>query len=197
MPRDAAARPEELRVQPADFWRWVWASIRPQLGWVLAGAGFLMLLIGYFGVSREVLVAKQLPYLVSGGLIGLGLVTLGSRLMLIEDLRRDSGRLDRLERMVEDLSLALLSRPDSPVRTASRDTADSGVLDVAEPYVSEPVRRPAADAAVLVLRGGATFHRGGCSVVAGKRGDEVPASTARARGLRACRLCQPLAVVPA
>lgn len=192
MPRDFAVPQQEVRVQPAEFWSWVWACVRPILGYVFAGAGFVLLLIAYFGVSREVLVAKQLPYLVSGGLFGLAFVTFGSRLLLIEDLRRDSARLDRLERMVEDLASALLTRPDSPVqpRTWSQP-GGAPAASVAPPNGHGAARLP--EDGVLVLRGGATFHREDCSVVAGKDGDALPAVTARERGLRACRLCQPLA----
>lgn len=194
MPRDAAAPQQDVRVQPADFWRWAWASVRPVVGYVLAGLGFVLLLIAYFGVSREVLVAKQLPYLVSGGLFGLAFVTFGSRLILIEDLRRDSGRLDRLERLVEDLSLALLTRPDSPVVQAQDDLYAADVV----PAQSRGARAQGravrvVDRGVMVLRGGTSFHREDCSVVAGKAGSAVDPSDARAQGLRACRLCQPLA----
>ena len=87
------ARPSTVDEEQPDatvLWRWVWASVRPVLGYVLVAIGLLLLLIAYLGASREVLVAKQLPYLVSGGLTGLAAVTLGSRLLLIEDLRRDA-----------------------------------------------------------------------------------------------------------
>lgn len=203
MPRERSVSPQELQVQPADFWKWVWASLRPSLGWLFAGVGFLLLLVCYFGVSREVLVAKQLPYVVSGGLFGLAFVTLGSRLLLIEDLRRDSGRLDRLERMTEDLYTALLARPDSPVSPGHAETAgdvedgwatDASAVPAARTPDRPVARRPPVDREVLVLRGGSSFHRGDCKVVAGKPGDGLPAADARARGLRACRLCQPLAV---
>ena len=98
----------------AALWRWLWASIRPYLGYILIAVGGILLLVGYLGVSREVIVARQIPYLVSGGLVGLAAVTLGGRLLLIEDLRRDSGRLDRLEKAVQELHHVLLYRPDAP-----------------------------------------------------------------------------------
>ncbi len=200
MPRDTAATRQDLQLSPADFWKWVWASVRPALGWILAGLGFLLLLIAYLGVSREVLVAKQLPYLVSGGLFGLAFVTLGSRLLLIEDLRRDSGRLNRLETMVQDLSLALLSRPDAPL-TVEPALGDTYAYDdaTATPVPTQgAVPRPSSNGRsaateLLVLRGGSSFHRQTCSVVTGKVADALSATQARTRGLRACRLCQPTA----
>jgi hypothetical protein len=70
---------DDEQPDPSVFWRWVWASVRPVLGYVFVGIGLILLLTAYLGVSREVLVAKQLPYLVSGGMFGLAAVTLGSR----------------------------------------------------------------------------------------------------------------------
>src|SRR3954453_23626033 len=107
----------------AALWRWLWASIRPYLGYILIAIGGLLLLAGYLGVSREVIVARQIPYLVSGGLLGLAAITLGSRLLLLEDLRRDSGRLDRLEKAVQELHQVLLYRPDAPSPTTAKSTA--------------------------------------------------------------------------
>src|SRR3954470_1645576 len=106
----------QLRPAPdsAALWRWLWASTRPYLGYILIALGGILLLAGYLGVSREVIVARQIPYLLSGGLLGLAAISLGGRLLLIEDLRRDSGRLDRLEKAVQELHQVLLYRPDAP-----------------------------------------------------------------------------------
>src|SRR3954470_22174391 len=98
----------------AALWRWLWASIHPYLGYVLIAIGALLLLAGYLGVSREVIVARQIPYIVSGGLVGVAAITLGGRLLLIQDLRRDSGRLDRLEKAVHELPPMPLYRARAP-----------------------------------------------------------------------------------
>src|SRR5438105_3701382 len=93
------------------FWRWAWRSMHPYLGVILVAVGAIFLIFGWFGVSGTAVVAKQVPYVVSGGLVGVGLVSLGGRFLLIQDLRRDSGRLDKLETMVMELHAALLTRP--------------------------------------------------------------------------------------
>jgi hypothetical protein len=166
----------------AAFWRWVWRSVRPVLGYVLVGIGLVLLLTAYLGVSREVLVAKQLPYLVSGGLFGLAFVTLGSRLLLIEDLRRDSGRLDRLERAVEELHAALLSRPDAPSSYPMEAT-----------YEEYDVNGHGQPERVLALTGGDSFHRQDCPIVEGKAAARpLTPSAAQKTGLNACPRCQPL-----
>ena len=172
MPDHADGRPDS-----AALWRWLWASIRPYLGYVLIGAGALLLLAGYLGVSREVIVARQIPYLVSGGLVGLGLITIGGRLLLIEDLRRDSGRLDRLEKAVLELHQVLLYRPDAPSLSTANATASANGAGATK---------------LLVLPGGESFHRTDCPVVGDKTtGRSVTLETAQRKGLRACPLCQP------
>jgi hypothetical protein len=47
------------------------------LGSVLAPLGLLLVFLGWLGASRTPLVQEQLPYLISGGLLGLALVNLG------------------------------------------------------------------------------------------------------------------------
>src|SRR6266568_894198 len=42
-----------------------------------AMGGIVLIVLGWLGTSRTVLVAGQIPYVVSGGLLGLGLVFLG------------------------------------------------------------------------------------------------------------------------
>ena len=173
---------EDDQPDAAAFWRWVWTSVRPVLGYVLVGIGLVLLLTAYLGVSREVLVAKQIPYLVSGGLFGLGFVTLGSRLMLIEDLRRDAGRLDRLEQAVSDLHAALLTRPDAP----SPYAADGTLERTSRNGHGQPER-------VLALTGGDSFHRPDCPIVEGKESVRpLTTSAAQKKGLNACPMCQPL-----
>lgn len=48
------------------------------LGGVIAPLGLLVVLLGYWGASQTPYLFEQVPYLISGGLLGLGLVFLGS-----------------------------------------------------------------------------------------------------------------------
>jgi hypothetical protein len=164
----------------AIFWRWVWDSVRPVLGYVLVALGLLALLIGWYGVSGESVVAKQLPYIASGGLLGVALVALGGRFMLIQDLRRDSNRLDQLETMVNELHAALLARPDAPGR---------------ESYSPKSGGSANGQSSYVVLRGGSSFHAPGCPMLEGKEHtSRVKPDTATKRGLTPCPLCEPLTV---
>jgi hypothetical protein len=57
------------------------------LAWMAIGIGALVLLLGWLGVSREVLPAGQIPYVISGGLGGLFLLGVGAVLWISADLR--------------------------------------------------------------------------------------------------------------
>ena len=67
---------------------------------VLVLAGALALLLGWLGISDALLPSEQLPYLLSGGLVGVFLLGLGTTLWLSADLRDEWRKLDRLEELV-------------------------------------------------------------------------------------------------
>lgn len=164
--------PDDDRPDPKLLWRWAADAVRPWAGWIFMGIGALLILLGYLGVSREAIVEKQVPYLISGGIGGVLLCVVGAYFLATEELRRDSGRLDRLERMVEELHAALLARPDAP-----------------GPSTNGPGPAGGTEALDLVaVEGGETFHRASCPMADGKEVRRVSA----ADGLRPCPLCEPV-----
>ena len=177
MPEDLRTLSEVEEPDPKILWRWVMDAARPWLGWILIAAATVLMISGYLGVSRESLPAKQVPYLVSGGIGGILLAVLGAYFLATQELRNDSGRLDRLEMMVEELHSALLSRVDAP---ATNGSAQSATL--------EPARR------VNVVQGGQLFHRADCALIVGKDTTETTPAGAKRRGLRACPACAPVPV---
>lgn len=176
---DSLARAREDRLQLPDralFWKWVWASVRPVVGWVLAGLGALALFLGWYGVSGQALTAKQLPYLVSGGLTGIALIVLAGVFLATEDVRRQLSRLDRVEQQMAQL-YALF------------------VEDLANP--ATPAAPPAGTATelLLALPNGTSYHRSGCALISGKpAATGVGVTDIRQRALRPCRICTPPAV---
>ena len=164
---------------PALFWKWVRRATRPVWGWLLVGAGLLLVLFGYLGISREALVAKQLPYLISGGILGLALVGFGAMLVGTEDLKRTQERIDHLEDLVADLHTVLLSRADAPPISANGESA-------------QPASGSKSAATLMALPGGQSYHRADCSMIEGKReAKPITAGVARRQGLKPCRLCEP------
>ena len=93
-------------------------------------AGGIALLIGYFGVSGTLDPAKQLPYLISGGIGGLFLLGLAAALLFSSDLGATRADIARLQETVEelgervaDLQATLDARP--PAAPARRRTTRS------------------------------------------------------------------------
>lgn len=153
-------------------------TFRPWAGWVFYAFGAVFVLLGYLGISREAVVAKQLPYLISGGIGGVLLAVLGAYLLGIEELRKDSGRLDRLERQIDELHRALLARPDAPTHgtEAASASIDNGV---------------AAGQLLVAVPSGSSFHRDSCALVAGKSMEMVDPGELTERGLTPCKVCEP------
>lgn len=157
-----------------EFWTWVWSAVRPVLGWVLAALGALALFLGWYGVSGESLTAKQLPYLVSGGLTGIALVVVASAFLATEDVRRQLSQVDDLRRKVDDLYALFVEELAAP-------TAAPQVTETASPA-----------SGVVALPVGTSFHRTDCNLVKGKsEAVAVDGKAVRARKLRPCRICNP------
>jgi predicted membrane chloride channel (bestrophin family) len=81
------------------------------LGGILAPLGLVVVVLGWWGASRTSYPFEQTPYLISGGLLGLGLVFLGSFFyfahwltQLVKEHREQSvAILAALERLAEQL----------------------------------------------------------------------------------------------
>ena len=155
---------------------------RPIVGLALAALGVVFIAVGYWGVAHETLVAKQIPYLVSGGIGGMVLVAVGAFLLGTDDVRRQLERVERLEGMVEDLHGALLHE---------RGTAANRPNGASSPAASTA---ESSDSFVALARG-KSYHRAGCSMVAGKSPLPVERSDIAARRLTPCPLCTPATVV--
>lgn len=156
------------------LWSWVWSTVRPYVGWLLALLGALALLLGWWGVSGEALTAKQLPYLVSGGMTGLALIVLAAVFLGTDDVRRQLSRVGDLERKVDELHALFVAELDE---------------------IPEGTAMPAdARDAVLALPSGTSYHRPDCALITGKTEAAVVTSAAIARrSLRPCRVCDPTA----
>lgn len=154
------------------FWRWAARSTRPFVGWILIGLGAIAILLGYLGVSREALVAKQLPFLISGGITGMVLVAVGAFFLGTEDVRKQLARLDDVERKIDDLHAVLLSRRDAPKPNGRKPRATKGDR--------------------VALRSGSSYHTPDCQMVEGKKDViAVDARTIARRRLDPCQLCDP------
>ena len=95
---------------------------------VLAGTGLVALLVAWIGVSSTIFTYKQMPYVVSGGLLGVCLVSIAGALWRSADLRDAWRKLAALEDLVAQLAPAgrvvdLGDNTDPSVKAAASTTA--------------------------------------------------------------------------
>lgn len=87
---------------------WTW------LGIAVAAAGFVLIAIGWGQVAAEIEVYRQLPYIVSAGLVGLGLVLVGLAVLNISSRQRDAierdRQIDELVRVIDELKQVLSAK---------------------------------------------------------------------------------------
>jgi hypothetical protein len=158
----------------AAFWRWVADALRPLVGWLLVVLGGVALLLGWFGVSGQSLTAKQLPYLVSGGLVGIALIVIAAVFLATDDFRRQMSRINDLERKVNDLYTLLVEAAGEAPPAQRGESA------------------PAASWDVMALPSGSSYHRASCALVAGKpEAVSVSDTEISGRRLSPCRVCSP------
>ena len=152
-------------------------------GAVLLPLGLVVIILGWYGAAHTPYQYDQLSYLVSGGLLGLGLTFCGGFLYFGAWLARiASDNRDTAKR----LSDTLLVLADVVSHSATTRAGASGAAAAPGPTAAD--RDPGA---VLVVAGsGRTVHRRDCALVA-HRDDLAPAG-GDAPDLTPCRLCRPV-----
>ena len=160
------------RTAALDVERWLLIA-----GAVLVPLGLVAIVLGWRGASQTPYEFEQLPYVISGGLLGVGLMALGGFFYfgywltrMVREQRSSADRMaDALERVEELLGGGVKSNGSlRPVRVA-RSTPS----------------------AFVATSGGSMFHRPDCVVVGGKAG--LRKVTGREKGLEPCGICDPLA----
>ena len=114
--RSAVSRLAE-RSSSADLIRWMLVP-----GSLAVLLGFVAIVLGWVGAARTAREIEQIPYLISGGLIGLALVVLGGLLLastfwvaVLRKLQREAEQ--RAEQAVEALSARVTALEDAPRTT--------------------------------------------------------------------------------
>jgi hypothetical protein len=184
-----ADRPEVALSAPApsrsaelvDRMRRRWAGMAGRIGLGVIVLGFLLILLAWNGAAGLDYESGQVPYVISGGAGGVGLIVVGAALLVAESNRRDRSV---LQQQLEELnaSIARLSAATSAV--AGNGTA-----------VAVGARRragTATPAAQLVVAGRTSFHSPSCHLVEGRTdGVKMSKDDALAEGLTPCRVCNP------
>lgn len=169
------------------------------LGAALAVGGLSLVVVGWIGTSQTVLVAGQIPYVVSGGLLGLGFVFLGGFLYFgywLAVLVRESGeRGDRDRADLERLGTGLEEANRSLAMIAG--LLDSGALAPAGGRARKAATASASSATVstrvaptlVATASGSMAHRPDCAIVAHR--DDLQPVAGDLGNLRLCRICNP------
>jgi hypothetical protein len=174
------ARPPRDAPDVLDRWR---ALVRrvgiggsgSRLGLVVIAVGLVVIGIGWNGaagaggeVNHVPAVQAQLPWLLSGGFLGLGIVILGAAMTIANAYReteaRNAARMDAILEALERTG----GTAEAVVAAATGEMAD------------------------LVVAGTASYHRPDCRLAKGRADAEViPVALALERGLSPCRVCKP------
>lgn len=105
--------------------------------WLLVATGAVVLILGWFGISRTAYPAEQIPYIISGGLVGVFLLGLGAMLWLSADLRDEWRALKTIDRRLRELQESTPSTDNRGSRTRRR-TAKREVAE--HEHQAEPLR---------------------------------------------------------
>jgi hypothetical protein len=112
--------------------RWDVRQLMLLVGAILMAVGFLAIALGWWGAANSTYVFQEIPYLISGGLLGVAMVAGGGFLFfaawlvrMIEENRaaatRLSQTLDRVDRALLSLAPDSLPRPPAPETTNGLD----------------------------------------------------------------------------
>ncbi len=145
-----------------------------QLGVLLCLIGFGAIFLGWNGAAGKNTIMAQFPFLISGGIVGLAIVVIGSALLIVQNAREDRARLE-----------AVLER----IATATE--AGRASMSPRSGYA------PTGVGGALVLAGGTSYHRLDCTLTEAR--DEahvVGIEEAFAGQMEPCRVCKPPALAP-
>jgi len=144
------------------------------LGGVIAPLGLVVIVIGWYGAAHSPFLFQQVPYLISGLGIGLGLVFLGSFFYfahwiteLVKEGRSQSAAMIEAITRLEDT----IKQQAAGERVADATPSPNGTT-----------------ADLVATTKGTMAHRPECVVVAGKSGLRRVAAD---EGLMSCKLCEP------
>ena len=154
-------------------------------GAVLVPLGIALVLLGWYGAAHTGYLFEQIPYVISGGMLGLALVTAGSfayfaywltRLYQQQQTQADRTVevLERLEQRLDDLRFLESGSSSSRGSGNGRASSTGAVAFVATPT-------------------GTMFHLPDCTVVANR--PKLKKVTGNERNMEPCKLCDPLAAV--
>jgi hypothetical protein len=169
---EAAPETEAAPKQKRSRGRFDWRAFARDNGRLLAaiallGAGIVFVILGWYGAAHTNILTEQIPYLISGGLLGMGLIIVAGVMVAGASQERST---DELRREIERAFAAMGSRASDPGVRANAFSSNGHH--------------------VFVVPGGRSYHVAGCPILEGKEGvKELLPAQAAASGFAACKLC--------
>ena len=158
------------------------AGMAPTDKWLAIGGGVLMplgvvlVIIGWYGAAHTTRLFEEIPYLISGGLLGIVLSTIGAALYFGYWLTRIVAG----ERQIVEV----LARVEARI--------DAGVVEGNGSGAGGAAASSASAGTFVATRTGSMFHRPDCPVVADRADKELRSVKLPAKGMSPCKLCAPL-----
>jgi hypothetical protein len=145
-------------------------------GGVLMPLGVILVFIGWYGAAHTTRLFEEIPYLISGGLLGIVLATVGAALYFGYWLTRIVAGERQMIEVLARVEAKLDGAAAEGNGAASTSSASGG----------------ASAGNFVATRSGTMFHRPDCPVVAGRPDKELRMITLPAKSMSACKLCAPL-----
>ena len=161
-------------------------------GSILIPLGVAAILMGWYGAAHARVDQQQIPYLISGGLLGLGSIIAGALLYWAHWLYRiyDQSDAQHQEFMQVQMEIrdALVSGGGlRPLSAPGRRRAET--VDVT---AGAGARASDSNGSFVATASGTNFHRPDCPIVARHSRGLRAISEKAARQLAPCRICEPL-----
>jgi hypothetical protein len=159
-------------------------------GAILLPLGIAAIILGWNGAAHGRVDQQQIPYLISGGLLGMAVVMIGCFFYWAHWLYRiyDQADLHHQEMIREqrEMTRALIEALGSAGARVPGREARAG-------SVSLPVNGTPGGARTFVATAtGSNFHTSGCPMVANRTGSLRTVTEQEAEQMKPCRVCEPL-----
>lgn len=139
--------------------------------------GLVIVLLGWYGAAHTPFGFEQVPYLISGGLLGLGVIFAGGFLFFGSWVARIAVTSQR----TADQMARLTERIEGLAEGGAHSDAGNGAA----------VRAPRPRSRLVATAAGTMLHRADCPIVAGR--DNVREVSAKEQAeLKPCQICNPL-----
>lgn len=169
-------------------------------GAVLLPGGLIVIGLGWYGVANTPYEYNQNAYIVSGGILGLGITFAGGFLYfgswlarIAADQRESADKLSETLLLLADaaaqgrLATGEATSVEAPAVAPSVSAATSATATITRPAPT-PARAKDAGATLVVAGRGKTVHRSDCDLIAGR--EDLKPAGADTTDLIPCRLCQ-------